>query len=160
MLAIVWARDYACQPCAFMRILLFFFPPMQSSLSCLPCALFCSSLCKVRSWVSDALSQALCNLSFWHSFTGLVQLEFLMLFHRPCATNSTAHYLILLILSNRHTDTQTKYRNPRCACAPRVNKKGKYCEFSLRGLTGQNNPNCFHLLNHPCHYLGGWSAVL
>ena len=24
------------------------------------------------------------------------------------------------MLSNRHTDTQTKYLNPRCACAPRV----------------------------------------
>ena len=33
------------------------------TLSCLPCALFCSCPCKVRSRVSDALSQALCNLS-------------------------------------------------------------------------------------------------
>ena len=33
------------------------------TLSCLPCALFCSCLCKVRSRISDALSQALCNLS-------------------------------------------------------------------------------------------------
>jgi len=32
------------------------------TLSCLPCALFCSCPCKVRSWVSDVLSQALCNL--------------------------------------------------------------------------------------------------
>ena len=35
------------------------------TLSCLPCALFCSCPCKVCSWVSDALSQ-----------TGLVQLIF------------------------------------------------------------------------------------
>ena len=33
------------------------------TLSCLPCALFCSCPCKVCSRVSDALSQALCNLS-------------------------------------------------------------------------------------------------
>ena len=26
--------------------------------------------------------------------------------------------------TDRHTDTQTKYRNPRSACAPRVNKTG------------------------------------
>ena len=34
-----------------------------ATLSSLPCALFCSCPCKVRSRVSDALSQALCNLS-------------------------------------------------------------------------------------------------
>ena len=33
------------------------------TLSCLPCELFCSCRCKVRSRVSDALSQALRNLS-------------------------------------------------------------------------------------------------
>ena len=33
------------------------------TLSYLPCALFCSCPCKVHSQVSDALSQALCNLS-------------------------------------------------------------------------------------------------
>ena len=33
------------------------------TLSCLPCALFRSCPCKVRSRVSNALSQALCNLS-------------------------------------------------------------------------------------------------
>ena len=26
------------------------------------------------------------------------------------------------ISGDRHTDTQNDYRNPRCACAPRVNK--------------------------------------
>ena len=34
------------------------------TLSCLPCTLFCSCLCKIRSQISYALSQALCNLSF------------------------------------------------------------------------------------------------
>ena len=33
------------------------------TISCLSCALFCSCPCNVRSRVSDALSQALCNLS-------------------------------------------------------------------------------------------------
>ena len=33
------------------------------TVSCLPCTLFCSCPCKVHSQVSDALSQALCNLS-------------------------------------------------------------------------------------------------
>ena len=37
-----------------------------------------------------------------------------------CGTNNRVKSEML---SNRHThtDTQTKYRNPRCACAPRVN---------------------------------------
>ena len=34
------------------------------------------------------------------------------------------------MLSNRHTDTQTKYCNPRCACVPRVNKALKICLVS------------------------------
>ena len=35
-----------------------------------------------------------------------------------CGTNN---HVQSEMLSNRHTDTQTKYCNPRCACAPRVN---------------------------------------
>ena len=27
--------------------------------------------------------------------------------------------------TDRHTDTQSKYRNPRCACAPRVNYRAE-----------------------------------
>ena len=29
--------------------------------------------------------------------------------------------------THRHTDTQNDYRNPRCACAPRVNEANKSC---------------------------------
>ena len=39
-----------------------------ATLSCLPCALFCSCLFKVRSRISDVLSQALCNLSSFPSW--------------------------------------------------------------------------------------------
>ena len=50
------------------------------TLSCLPCALFCSCLCKVRSRISDALSQALswfyCSHTF-HSFLSQITLCFL-----------------------------------------------------------------------------------
>ena len=28
----------------------------------------------------------------------------------------------ILVVTERHTHIQTKYRNPHCACAPRVNK--------------------------------------
>ena len=59
------------------------------TLSCLPCALFCSCPCKVRSWVSDALSQALCNLH--------VSLAFLADF---TLSDSTAPIRFIVKLSN------------------------------------------------------------
>ena len=31
--------------------------------------------------------------------------------------------------TNRQTDTQTNYCNPRCACAPRVNNMHTYTEY-------------------------------
>ena len=38
-----------------------------------------------------------------------------------CGTNN---HVKSEMLSNRHTDTQTKYRNPRCACVPRYLQRG------------------------------------
>ena len=38
--------------------------------------------------------------------------------------------------THRHTDTQTKYSNPRCTCAPRVNKQGVFCPPHSRQSVG------------------------
>jgi len=135
--------------------------------------LFCSCPCKLHSRVSDALSQALCNLSLVafladftlsdstapirfivilanytqiHTHAGFPQSKKWPTYHvavptgnalasqrsenrlnfRPssaaekvsivCGTNNRVKSEML---SNRHT--QTKYCNPRCGCAPRVN---------------------------------------
>ena len=58
-------------------------------------------------------------------------------------------------LTNRHTDTQNDYCNPRCACAPRVNESVKKRAQSSRTLafavtfrlsTCSYILNCFSLL--------------
>ena len=59
-------RHWSAKPSAQLMIVLVCWLEIDHhlvTLSCLPCALFCSCPCKVRSRVSDALSQALYNLS-------------------------------------------------------------------------------------------------
>ena len=43
--------------------------------------------------------------------------------------------------TNTHTDTQTKYGNPRCACAPRVNKQVDAA------------------ITHNMHYKSAWNII-
>ena len=60
------------------------------------------------------------------------------------------------MLSNRHTDThtdtQTKYRNPRCACTPRVNHSFLGFAQVLSALIVQKNCQNRLLLRHNCVY--------
>ena len=71
--------------------------------------------------------------------------------------------------THTHTDTQNDYRNPRCACAPRVNDyivKASHCELTYQvTLSDQQCPNhrcvpqctepecvylCRHLIKYNC----------
>ena len=68
------------------------------TLSCLPCTFFCSSLCQVRSRVSDALSQALCKLSL----AFLADFTLLILLPSYVSKVSLAKYTLLFVWNERH----------------------------------------------------------
>ena len=56
--------------------------------------------------------------------------------------------------TNRQTDRQTKYRNPRCACAPRVNNHTSlgYCVIQTRLI--DKNKHVFFIDRNIRHKLG------
>ena len=61
------------------------------------------------------LSNAIVSAKAPHYFLGLVALKlFVSLISRLVACSAR-------IVGDRQTDTQNDYRNPRCACVPRVN---------------------------------------
>ena len=99
------------------------------TLSFLPCALFCSCPCKVRSRVSDALSQALCNMSlaFLADFT---------------LSDSTApiHFIVKLFLSQITLCFlfESKGKITAFTCLPSY----RYSSFTLRAYLSWRHTYC------------------
>ena len=113
------------------------------TLSCLPCTLFCSYLCKVCSQVSDILSQALCNLSlaFLTDFT-LSGSTALIHFITP---KSLANYTLLFVWIERHGNSihmsSILQVQQLCCC------RQTYCQWPIiselaKNVSPKNKINC------------------